>query len=321
MHIGKLHLNNRYFLAPLAGISNLPFRLINKEYGCSLVYTEMISAQGLVRAGKKTIHLLKSDEKEKPITFQIFGSDPRALAKAAKICEDYGADIVDINMGCPVKKVIRNGAGCALLNNPEKVKNIIASVRSAIDIPLTIKLRLGMDNENLSYLEISKIAQVEGADAICLHPRTKNQMFKGEIDIEALKMLKENVDIPVIGSGNLFDVNDVEDMFEKTGCDAVMIARGALGHPFIFKKLIDTLDKNEEFTPPSILQIKRIILKHIEYFLRYYPEKVCHKEMKKHMVWYTKGFEGSSSFRKKVVTTKDLNQMTKLLEEYFESLM
>jgi nifR3 family TIM-barrel protein len=335
MRIGNIHLNNRYFLAPLAGVSNLPFRLINKDFGCALVYTEMISAEGLVRDSKRTKAFLISDEREKPVAYQMFGSNPESLKVAAKILADYGADIIDLNMGCPVKKVIKNGAGCALLSEPEKVRNILSSIRKSINIPLTIKIRLGMNPGDLSYLKIAEIAQDEGVDAICLHPRTKNQQFKGDIDLDALKRLKESVTVPVIGSGNLFNVNDVKNMFKKTGCDAVMIARGAFGNPFIFKDIIDNLSpdpyksdvlkskeqssflSDEALHRQRKLQIKEVILKHVEYFLEYYPAHVCHKEMKKHMIWYTKGFEGSADFRKKVVVTNDLDEMLLVVEDFF----
>jgi nifR3 family TIM-barrel protein len=326
MQIGGLNLNNRYFLAPLAGISNLPFRLLNKEFGCALVYTEMISTEGLIRHGKKTRDLLISDEKEKPVSYQIFGSDPERMAEAARICEQYGADIVDINMGCPVKKVIKNGAGSALMAEPQRVGEILKSIRQAITVPLTIKMRLGLTG-GTDYLEISKIAEAEGVDAICLHPRTRGQHFKGDIDLDALRKLKESVSIPVIGSGNLFTVKDVSNMFIKTGCDAVVIARGALGNPFIFKDLIHILAA-DPYKPlpewagqvkPSKSDLREVILKHIDHYLEYYPEKVCHRELKKHMIWYTKGLSGSSDFRKRIVTTKDLREMITMVEEYLVS--
>ncbi len=326
MQIGDLYLDNNFFLAPLAGISNLPFRLLNKDYGCALVYTEMISVQGLIRRGKKTFNLMISDEREKPVTFQIFGSDPAALADAAKICEERGADIIDINMGCPVKKVVRNGAGAALLSDPDKVRSIIKSVRNSINIPLTIKLRLGLDHTSLTYLKIAAIAEAQGADAICLHPRTKNQGFKGEIDTDALKTLKQSVKVPVIGSGNLFTADDAREMLAKTGCDAVMLARGALGNPFIFEELIANSathphqGRGTGLTPMQStgerFRLKKVILKHIDYFLEFYNEKKCHKEMKKHLLWYTKGLQGSSEFRQKVVHSDDLPQMRRLLDDY-----
>ncbi|MFC1856280.1 tRNA dihydrouridine synthase DusB [Thermodesulfobacteriota bacterium] len=328
MQIQNLQLKNRYFLAPLAGVSNLPFRLINKEHGCALVYTEMVSAQGLIRDGKKTKALMISDEREAPVSYQIFGSDKRALSYAAKRCEEYGADIIDLNMGCPVRKVIKNGAGCALLNEPEKVQEIFKSLRKSISVPFTIKLRLGMaKNDSDSFLEIAKIAQGEGVDAICLHPRTKNQQFKGEIDLDALKLLKQSVSIPIIGSGNLFTVKDVHKMFVESNCDAVMIARGALGNPFIFEDIIETLkddpyrkecDPVEKDPADMKSRIKDAILKHVEYFLEFYTEDMCHREMKKHMIWYTKGLTGSSSFRKRVVVTRDLKEMLELVTEFCE---
>ena len=324
MIIGDLDLKNRYFLAPLAGISNLPFRLLNKEFGCALVYTEMISAQGLIRNGDKTKVLLRSNKNEKPVSYQIFGSDPYSLAEAAKICEAYGADIIDINMGCPVKKVIKNGAGCALLDDPKRVCAILKSVRSAINIPLTIKIRLGMGDARRSYLEVSKVAQSEGVDAICLHPRTKNQHFKGDVDLDALKLLKASVSIPVIGSGNLFNLSDVNKMFEYTRCDAVMIARGALGNPFIFSELIDKLGDDpytlNEGSPVTVdrARIKDVIMKHVDLFLKHCGTTSCHREMKKHMIWYTKGLLGSASFRKRIVVTNDIQKMLQQVEEFFK---
>lgn len=319
MNIGNVKLNNRFFLAPLAGVSNLPFRLINKQFGCALVYTEMISAQGLLRRGRKTLELLKSDDREKPVAYQIFGSDPQVMAEAAVICQELGADIVDINMGCPVKKVLKNGAGCALLDYPEKIRDILKSVRSAIKIPLTIKMRLGMESNNQTYLDVGKIAQDEGVDAVCLHPRTKNQAFKGDVDLNSLKKLKERLSIPVIGSGNLFNAGDALNMIEATNCDAVMIARGALGNPFIFKELIGHAGGDFINVPVQSLELKETILKHIEYFLEFCPQELCHREMKKHLIWYTKGQDGSANFRKLIVSTKDLSEMMATLYEYFST--
>ncbi len=275
----------------------------------------MISAQGLIRRAERTLRLLDSDNSEKPVAFQIFGNDPSAMADAARICQDFGADIIDINMGCPVKKVLRNGAGCALLDDPDNVKRIIAAVKNAITVPLTIKMRLGMEKARQTYIEIAKIAECEGADAICLHPRTRTEFFRGDIDIDALKKLKDSVSVPVIGSGNLFSTTDVTRMLEYTGCDAVMIARGALGNPFIFEEL-----RNPDYDGKTIVDIRHVIEEHVELFSRIVSEKVCHREMKKHMLWYTKGFPSSSSFRQKVVTTDNLVEMMSVVGEYFDAM-
>ena len=238
--IGSLTLKNRVFLAPMAGITNLPMRLMARECGASLTFTEMVSVNGLTREGRKSFDLLKSTPADRPLGMQLFGDDAEMLAEAARLVEGYG-ELIDINMGCPVKKVVGTGAGSALLKEPLKVAGIIRAVRRATRLPFTVKIRTGWVCGDESFLEIGRIAQEEGCDAVTLHPRSRAQMFDGKADWSRITELKQALDIPVIGSGDLFSAADVARMLEETGCDAVMVARGAMGNPWIFREALQLL--------------------------------------------------------------------------------
>ena len=238
MQIGSLCLENNIILAPLAGISNLPFRLLAKEAGCGLVYSEMISAYGLVRQSKKTKQLLDSLPEEKPLAAQIFGSDPAMMAEAAKIVEANGADILDINFGCSVKKIIKTGSGAALMKRPDLSEAVLKNVRKAVSLPLTIKMRTGWDKSGEQALNLAQIAEACGIDGIAVHPRTATQGFSGHADWSIIAAVKTRVSIPVIGNGDIFSTEDAIKMQAETGCDAVMIGRKAIGYPWIFSQIL-----------------------------------------------------------------------------------
>ncbi len=315
LSIGSLTLHNNLMLAPMAGITNLPMRLLARECGAGLCFTEMVSVNGLVRSGRKSFELMQSTRADRPLGVQLFGDDPLALAEGARLAEEYG-DLIDINMGCPVKKVVNCGAGSALMREPGRVKEIIGEVRKATSLPLTIKIRTGWHAEEPSFLEVARIAEAEGCDAITLHPRSQAQMFEGNADWSKIAELKRNVKIPVIGSGDLFTARHVADMLERTGCDGAMIARGALGCPWIFREALDILSGREPrpATPDERLSLA---LRHLELFVELAGEHIAIREMRKHLSWYSRGFEGAARFRTMVNIIEGKEPMIQAVRDFF----
>jgi len=313
--IGSLTLKNRVFLAPMAGITNLPMRLMAREGGASLTFTEMVSVNGLTRDGRKSFDLLKSVPADRPIGMQLFGDDADMLAEAAKLVEEYG-ELIDINMGCPVRKVVGTGAGSALLKEPLKVARIIRSVRSATRLPFTIKIRTGWVCGDDSFLEIGRIAQEEGCDAVTLHPRSRAQMFEGHANWSRIAELKSALDIPVIGSGDLFTAADVAAMLQETGCDAVMVARGAMGNPWIFRESLSLL-AGEEPVPPSAEERLALARRHLELFSELEGDRVALMEMRKHLSWYSKGLPGAAQFRAAVNRIENASELVGAMEGFF----
>ena len=315
MKIGTLKLDNPIISAPMAGISDLPYRLIMKRHGAALVFTEMISANGLFFNGKATRELLNSRSEERPLGVQLFGESPERLAEATKMVEDCGA-LIDLNFGCPVRKVIRSGAGSALLREPDKVARIISAVRSATSLPLTIKFRSGWDHDSINFLEIARIAAEEGVDAVTLHPRTRSQMFGGQAEWEQIRVLKEALSIPIIGSGDLFCAEDVKSMFEQTGCDAVMIGRGGYGNPWIISQALDLLAGRPvvQPTPEERLAVSR---NHFELSLETFGPQKTLGQMRKHLCWYVRGMENAAGFRAQINQTRTIDEMSSRLEDFF----
>ena len=309
--IGSLVLQHNVVLAPLAGITNLPFRLICREAGASLAFTEMISVNGLVREGVKTLALLKSSPADRPLGIQLFGDKACDLAEAARMVEGHG-DLLDINMGCPVRKVVGTGAGSALLQDPLKIAGIIRAVRAATSMPLTIKIRSGWHCGDNVFKEIGHIAQAEGCDAITLHPRSRSLMFSGSADWNHLKEMKESLSIPVLGSGDLFTPDDCLRMLNETGCNGIMVARGALGTPWVFRQ-VQELGLTGSYTPASISERAATIDRHLKLFIEERGEAVAVREIKKHIGWYAKGFAGASEIRRSANsahTIKDIQLLT-----------
>lgn len=315
MQIGSLNLENRIFSAPMAGISDLPYRLIMKSHGAALVFTEMISANGLFFNGEATRNLLRTRVEECPLAIQLFGENPGRLADAAKMVEENCA-LIDINMGCPVKKVVRSGAGSALLNDPAKVAEIIAAVRKATTRPLTIKLRSGWDNDSVNYMEIARIAVDEGVDALTLHPRTRTQMFGGDADWGQIRHLKETVSIPVVGSGDLFDAERIKTMFVQTGCDAVMVGRGGYGNPWIIKQSLDLL-AGKVPSSPSPAERLDIARQHLNLCLEIFGSQKTLCQMRKHLCWYVRGMDNAAGFRAEINKTRTIDEMSYHLEDFF----
>jgi nifR3 family TIM-barrel protein len=299
----------------MAGISDLPYRLIMKRHGAALVLTEMISANGLFFNGQATRELLRSSPEEHPMGIQLFGEEPQRLAEAAKSVEEYG-ELIDLNLGCPVRKVIRSGAGSALLREPDKVARIISAVRKATSRPLTIKFRSGWDKDSLNYLDIARIAAAEGVDAVTLHPRTRAQMFGGQADWQQLKDLKEALSIPVIGSGDLFCAEDVKTMFVQTGCDAVMIGRGGYGNPWIIGQALDLL-ADRPLTQPTLAERLDVARIHFKLCLETFGPQKTLAQMRKHFCWYVRGMENAAGFRAAINKTVTIAEMSNLLEDFF----
>lgn len=317
LSIRNLTLPHNVLMAPMAGITNLPFRLLVRDFGCALAFTEMISANGLVRKTGKSYRFLNSSLKDKPLGVQIFGSDPAVLSEAARVVSDSGADLLDINMGCPVKKVVKTGAGAALMKNLGQVRLILRAVRKAISIPLTVKVRSGWNRGDMKALEIARIAEDSGIDAVIIHPRTADQGFSGTADWNVIEVIKKNLSIPVIGSGDVRGPEDAYNMLLLTGCDAVMIGRGALGNPWIFKNIISFLNGQKSFLPPFPSERERIIQYHMEMEINFWGERLGVRNFRKHLLWYTKGMRGGSLFREAVGKIDDKKAVLSELSRFF----
>jgi nifR3 family TIM-barrel protein len=317
MKIQELELHSGLIMAPMAGFTDAPFRRLVKEMGCSLVFTEMISADGLAR---KRESLLQLNENEHPVAVQVFGSNPDVMAEAARIAEGIGGDIIDINMGCPAQPIVKAGAGVDLMRFPEKAKNIILKVRKTIRIPLTIKIRSGWDQKQINAVEISRLAEDCGVDAITIHPRTKIQGFRGQSDWSVIKEVKRAVSIPVIGNGDVTTPSLAKKMVTETDCDGVMVGRGALGNPWIFDP--QWIDPSEK-TPPAISFLrekKRVIDRHFHLLQESDGEERALKEIWRHLFWYTKGLARSASFRSALSGLRERGALFDAVASYFEQL-
>lgn len=320
MNIGSLALRNNIFLAPMAGITDLPFRVLTRKFGSSLCFTEMVSANGLVRRTHKSYEYLKSSPDDSPLGVQIFGSDPDILREAAGIVTALGADIIDINAGCPVKKVLKTGAGAALMRDPAKFGAIVKNVRKATHLPLTVKIRSGWGHDALNAIEIAGIAEDCGADALSLHPRTVKQGFSGTADWDLIGLAKKNIGIPVIGSGDIRKPEDALKMIEETGCDGVMVGRGALGNPWIFKGLTTFMSNGAMTDLPSMIEREEVIRRHLEMNIGLYGKKMGVKNFRKHLLWYTKGLKGGNKFREAAVSVNEMSELLEMVHEYLQSL-
>lgn len=297
LKIGNVALSNPVVAAPLAGVSDRAGREIARRFGCGLVYTEMISDMGLVYGQQKTRELADCSQEPGPIAAQIFGSEPAAMAKGAGILEKLGPAIIDINMGCPAPKIVRNGEGAALMREPELCRSIIRAVRDAVSIPVTIKIRKGWDDNSVNCLEIAALAEEEGVSAVALHPRTRMQYFAGHADWEMIAALKKVVRIPVIGNGDIWHAEDASRMMAETGCDAVMIGRAAMGYPFIFREVAALLECGQRVPEPEISERIETAVQHLDLTCRYKGEYLGVREMRKQFAWYIKGCRGASRIR------------------------
>lgn len=298
--IGNVALDNNLILAPMAGVTDLPFRLLCKEQGCGLMCTEMVSAKAIYYGNKNTGPLLEVREEERPVAVQLFGSDPVIMSEMAKRIEDGPYDIIDINMGCPVPKVVNNGEGSALMKNPKLVEEILTAMVKALQKPVTVKFRRGFDETCINAVEIAKIAESCGVAAVAVHGRTREQYYSGRADWEIIRQVKAAVKIPVIGNGDIFTPKDAKRMLEETGCDGLMIARGAKGNPWIFRQINHYLATGELLPPPGREEIRDMLLRHGELQVEYKGEYLGVREMRKHVAWYTVGLPHSSALRNEV---------------------
>lgn len=298
--IGNLALENRVVAAPMAGITDRAFRLILKSMGCGLVFTEMVSDMGLIYNSNKSRQIADPSGESGPVAVQIFGSNPETMAQAAQIVETMGAAIIDINMGCPTPKIVKNGEGAALMLEPELSRKIIRSVVAAVQVPVSIKMRKGWDVEHCNYLQIADIAVAEGVTAITLHPRTRMQFFSGQADWEAITALKRHVPVPVIGSGDISKAEDAVAMIAETGCDGVMIGRAALGNPFIIRETVALLEHGHKISAPLQTEKINLAIRHLDLAIENKGESIAVREMRKHISWYTKGMPGAARLRDRI---------------------
>ena len=315
-YIGDVEVKGKLILGPMAGVTDLPFRILCKEKGANLVYTEMISAKGMLYKNKNTEELLTVSEEERPAALQLFGADPLILSSMAREIEHRNFDILDINMGCPVPKVVNNCEGSALMKKPALIGEIVRKVSSSIDKPVTIKIRKGFDPDNVNAVEIAKIAEESGAAAITVHARTREQYYSGKADWDIIRQVKESVSIPVIGSGDIFTPEAADNMLKSTGCDGVMIARGARGNPWIFSKIQTYLNTGVKLEDPNYNEVKEIIIRHALLVIEHKGEKVAMREMRKHVAWYTAGFPHSAGLRRRINEIIIMEDLLALLNEY-----
>lgn len=321
MKIGDVTLKNNIFLAPMAGITDKTFRIICKEMGAGLVFSEMVSSKGLYYGDKNTDELTSIDPRERPTALQIFGSDPNIMAK---VVEDHvnfrdDVDIIDINMGCPAPKIVKNGDGSALLKSPPLIRRILKEVMKVSKKPVTLKIRMGWDPDNINGLEVAKIAEEEGVSALTIHSRTRDMFYSGEADWDFIKKAKESTNIPIIGNGDIFEPIDALKMLKYTGCDAVAIGRGAMGNPWIFKR-VELLMEGKEDIEPTYEDRINMAIKHLNMVCNIKGEKVGVREMRKHIAWYLKGMKNSNIVKNKIniIGTKD--KMIEILQNYLSEL-
>lgn len=321
MKIKDLTLKTPLVIAPMAGITDYPFRQILREYTDGLIYTEMISDKGLNYENKKTLEMIKITDNERPISLQLFGGDVQSIVKAATyIDQNSNCDMIDINMGCPVKKVLKTGGGSDLLKDPKRVYDIVSSVVKAVKKPVTVKMRAGFDQENINYLEIGQLIEKAGASAITLHGRTRSQLYQGKANWEYIKDLKANVNIPVIGNGDINSVDDAVHMLAETNCDGIMIGRGILGNPFLAREIEHYLKTKERLAPPTADEKIMVALKHLKLSVDYYGEKNGVVQMRSHGAWYLKGLPNNANARRLINQAESYQEMKKVFEDYLTEL-
>ncbi len=316
MKIGNVELINRVFLAPMAGVTDMPFRVLCKEQGCGLVYTEMVSAKGMHYDDEKSTRLTLLDDREKPGAVQIFGSEPEIMAGVTEKLNESDASIIDINMGCPAPKITKNGEGSALMKRPGQVEKIIKAVVKVSAKPVTVKIRKGWDECSVNAVEIARIAEACGASAVAVHGRTREQYYSGKADWSIIKQVKQSVSIPVIGNGDVTGPREARRLFEETGCDAIMVGRGAQGNPWIFKQILKYLEEGELIPEPSAQEKIETIIRHMNMLIEHKGERTGILEMRSHIAWYIKGMRDAAYTKQKIFTMNDKKEIISLLQNF-----
>ena len=320
LHIGAVTIENPVILGPMAGVTDLPFRVLCHEHGAGLVCTEMVSAKAILYHNRNTEDLMRTDEREHPVSLQLFGSNPEDVSEAASMIEDRPFEIFDFNMGCPVPKVVNNGEGSALMKKPELAGRIISAVVKKVKKPVTVKIRTGFDKEHINAVEVAKILEDAGASAIAVHGRTRSQFYSGEADWNVIRQVKEAVSIPVIGNGDIRSPEDAEKMIRETGADGVMIARAAEGNPWIFSRTSAWLASGKKLPGPTVKELQDTILRHAAMMIECKGERIAVREMRKHVSWYTAGYPDSAALRRKINTAENFSEMQEMLGDFFGKL-
>ena len=318
LRIGNTVLENNVILAPMAGVTDLPFRVLCRDQGAGCVVTEMVSAKAVLYNNRNTRELLQIDPDERPAAVQLFGSEPDIMAEIAARLEEGPYDYIDVNMGCPVPKIVNNGEGSALMKNPERAKEVLTAMVKAVKKPVTVKFRKGFNDLSVNAVEFAKMAESCGV-AVAVHGRTREQYYSGKADWDIIRQVKEAVRIPVIGNGDIFTPEDAGRMLKETGCDGIMVARGAKGNPWLFGRINHYLDTGEVLPGPSMAEIKAMILRHGRMLVRFKGEGVAMREMRGHMAWYTKGMPHSATLRNEINQVETLEGFVELLDRKIQS--